>query len=389
MNDIKNIALASDNHYGLMIECADGIFIYDRDGKSYMDLISGISVNNLGHKHPAVIDAIKEQLEKHTHIMVYGQHIQSAQVKLSVELTKNLPGKLNCCFFVNSGTEAVEGALKLALLFTGRKEVVSFKGAYHGSTIGALNVLGNDVFRKDFFPLVHGSKLIEFNNFRDLESITENTACVIAETVQGEGGVIVPENGYLESLRKKCDEVGTLLILDEVQTGFGRTGALFAFEHYNIVPDIITIAKGMGGGMPVGAFISSREIMDSLDSCAIPGHMTTFGGHPVSCAAALATLSTLLNEGIIKEVEAKGKLFKKLLSHKIIKEIRGIGLMMAMEFENPAVAQKVMKICLDKGVILDQFLFAGNCLRIAPPLIISDDEIERACKIILSAIDEM
>ena len=291
---LEHVAQTSDFPLCLEIEKAEGMYMYDVDGKKYMDLISGISVSNLGHCHSNVINAVKEQLEKYTYLMVYGEFVQSPQVKLAQLLTQQLPSSLSSCYFVNSGSEANEGAMKLAKRYTGRKEIISFKNAYHGSTQGCLSIIGNDEFKKPFEPLLPNITQLEFNNENDLAAITTKTACVIVEPIMGEAGVVAPKNDFLLKLRKKCTETGALLIFDEIQTGFGRTGKLFAFEHFNLIPDIITLAKAMGGGFPIGAFISSKEIMSSLKTNPILGHITTFGGHPISCAAAYFNFQTLL-----------------------------------------------------------------------------------------------
>jgi len=322
----NHVAQTSDSPIALEIEKAEGIYMYDNNGKKYIDLIAGVSVSNLGHRHPNVINAIKQQLDKYMHLMVYGEYIQTPQVEFAQLLVKQLPESLNNVYFVNSGSEANEGALKLAKRYTKRSEIIAFKNAYHGSTHGVLSVLGNEYFKQSFRPLVPGVKFIEFNNENDLSQITEKTACVIVEPVQAEAGIIVPENNYLQKLRQRCNQTGTLLIFDEIQTGFGRTGKLFAFQTYNVTPDIFTIAKGMGGGMPIGAFVANKKIMSAFKDNPVLGHITTFGGHPVSAAAAKANLETLLNENIIDNVNKKGELFRKLLVHNKIKSIRGVGL---------------------------------------------------------------
>jgi len=383
------LAQTSDYPFMLEIEKAEGVFLFDKHGKKYFDLISGISVSNLGHRHPKVIKAISDQLEKYLHLMVYGEYIQSPQVMFANLLAEQLPPALNNTYLVNSGSEAIEGALKLAKRFTGRYEVIACKNAYHGSSHGALSVMGNEEFKNSFRPLVPGTSFLEFGNFEDLEQISNHSACVIIEPIQGEAGIVLPGKNYLKALRNKCTESGCLLILDEIQTGFGRTGSLFAFEHYNIIPDIICFAKGIGGGMPIGAFVSSREIMSVFKTDPILGHITTFGGHPVSSAAALANLQALLDEGLVDQVARKEELFRKLLVHKNIKNIRGIGLFMAMDMSNSIQVQDLIKILLEKGLIVDWFLFKDDSIRIAPPLIITEKEIEEACQIILEALDQI
>lgn len=386
---LHHLAPTSDTPMLLEIERAEGVYLYDKNNRQYIDLISGISVSNVGHRHPKVLAAIYEQLEKYLHLMVYGEYVQSPQVQLAKLLTGLLPATLNCVYFVNSGSEAVEGALKLAKRYAGKSHIVSFKNAYHGSTQGALSVMGNEGFKQSFRPLLPGIHFIEFNNVKDLDYITTDTACVIVEPVQAEAGVIVPVGTYLKKLRKKCSETGALLIFDEIQTGFGRTGKLFAFERFGVVPDIITLAKGLGGGMPLGAFVASRQIMHTLKTNPALGHITTFGGHPVSCAAALASLKLILDEKLIAGVKCKEALFTQLLKHKAIKEIRSCGLLIAIEMHNAGQVKEVISRAIKNGVIIDWFLFADNCIRIAPPLTITMNEIEKAGKIILQAIDSV
>lgn len=371
----------------LEIVKAEGVELFDVNGKKYVDLISGISVSNLGHRHPAVIDAIKKQLDDYMHLMVYGELIQSPQVQLAKALADILPENLNSCYFVNSGTEAIEGAMKLAKRFTGRTEIIAFKNAYHGSTHGALSLNSHEYFKNSFRPLLPGIRFLEFNNKDDLKFISNKTACVVSEVIQGEAGAIVPANDFHKALSERCAETGALLISDEVQTGFGRTGTMFAFEQYHFVPDILVLAKGMGGGMPLGTFISSKEIMNSLIDNPVLGHTTTFGGHPVSCAASLATLN-VLSEMNLKEAEEKNNIFKKRLIHPSIKNISGKGLLLGVEFENAEVNKKIINRCIEHGVVTDWFLFAGNKMRIAPPLIIDNDCIIKCCDIILESINE-
>ena len=384
----SHLAQTSANPIELEIERAEGIYLYDNSGKQYIDLISGISVNNLGHRHPAIIKAINEQLEKYMHVMCYGEFIQSPQVQLAAMLSENLPKMLDSVYLVNSGSEAVEGALKLAKGFTGRTEIITFKNAYHGSTHGALSAGGNEELKNKFRPLLPEIKILEFNNISDIDNITSKTACVIIEPIQGEAGVRIPSTEFMNALRQKCSETSTLLIFDEIQTGFGRTGKLWAFEHFDIIPDIITLAKSMGGGMPIGAFISSKQIMESLTHDPVLGHITTFGGHPVCCAAAIANLKYLTESKIYQSVQYKEELFLKYLKHPEIKEIRSKGFLIAVEFKNETFNQKVIKKCLEKGLITDWFLFAPDCLRIAPPLIIQENDIIKSCEIILQSIDE-
>jgi acetylornithine/N-succinyldiaminopimelate aminotransferase len=365
---------------------ASGMYLYDTEGKKHMDLIAGIGVSNVGHCHPAVVNAVKEQAEKYMHIMVYGEFVQTPQVDFAKELADVLPANLNCTYFVNSGAEAVEGAMKLAKRYTGRSEIIACNNSYHGSTQGALSLMGNEEFKQAYRPLLPYIKFINYNIIADLDKITSKTAAVFLETIQGEAGIRIAEPAYFEALRKRCTETGTLLVLDEIQCGFGRTGKMFGFEHFNIVPDILLLAKGIGGGMPIGAFISSHEIMMALATNPILGHITTFGGHPVSCAAGLATLRTILAEDMVSGVTDKGLLFKQLLQHPAIKEVRGIGLMMAIEFESFELNKKIIDACIAEGVISDWFLHCSNSMRIAPPLIITNEEIEIACGIILKQV---
>lgn len=366
---------------------ASGMYLYDSQGKKYMDLIAGIGVSNVGHCHPSVVAAVQEQAASYMHIMVYGEFVQSPQVNFAKALADVLPSNLNCTYFVNSGAEAVEGAMKLAKRYTCRSEIIACHHSYHGSTQGALSLMGNEEFKQAYRPLLPGIKFIHYNVLPDLDLITAKTAAVFVETIQGEAGIRIADKAYFEGLRKKCTATGTLLVLDEIQCGFGRTGKMFGFDHFDIVPDILLLAKGIGGGMPIGAFISSREIMIALATNPILGHITTFGGHPVSCAAGLATLKTIVNENVVENVTEKGLLFKKLLQHPAIKEVRGIGLMMAIEFENFEINKKIIDACIADGVISDWFLHCSNAMRIAPPLIITAEEIEWACAVILKNIN--
>ena len=384
------MGLPSKNPLGIEIDHASGIYIYDNSGKEYIDLVSGVAVSNVGHRHPKVIEAIHQQLEKYMHLMVYGEYIQSPQVKLAKLLVDNLPQNLDAVYFVNSGSEANEGAIKLAKRYTGRTEIVAFKNAYHGGTHGALSVLGNETLKYAFRPLLPDIRFLNFNRFENLSQITERTSCVIAESIQAEAGIILPENNFLTALRKRCDETGALLILDDIQMGFGRTGKLFSFENYNFTPDILTLAKGMGGGMPIGAFISSKEIMESLTSKPELGHITTFGGHPVCCAAALANLLVILDEKLAEGADKKGKHYKEiLLQNDKIQNIRQIGLMLGIDLENNELASKLANIFVKNGLITDRFLFRPNAFRIAPPLIIKEDEIEKSINRILESLDQL
>jgi len=370
----------------LEFERAEGIYMYDQQGKAYIDLISGIGVSNLGHSNPYVINAIKDQVDKYMHLMVYGEYVQSPQVRFAEKLISIAPENLQSVYFTNSGAEAVEGALKLAKRFTGRQEIIAFHNSYHGSTHGALSVMGNEEYKQAYRPLLPGVSFIRFNEVDDLQFITKQTACVIIETIQGEAGIHVPDAAYMQALRARCNETGTLLILDEIQAAFGRTGKLFAFEHFNIVPDILLLAKALGGGMPIGAFIASNAIMDSLKENPILGHITTFGGHPVCCAAGLAALEVLLDENLISQVAEKEVLIRQLLVHPAIKEIRGKGLMLAIQLANFDLNKKIIDRCIEHGVITDWFLHYSSAMRIAPPLIITSDEIKKSCGVILEAI---
>jgi len=383
------LAQTSDSPIGLEIEYAEGMYLYSADGKKYMDLISGISVSNTGHRHPEVVTAIKDQADNYLHLMVYGEYILSPQVKLAHQLAHILPLALQNTYFVNSGSEAVEGALKLAKRYTGRQEIIAFHNAYHGGTHGSLSVMGDETLKKPFYPLLPGIKHIEINDINGLASISNTTACVILEPIQGEAGVIISDMQFLQALRDKCTSTGALLIFDEAQSGFGRTGSMFAFEKYQLVPDILVLAKGMGGGLPIGAFISSQEIMSSLSHDPILGHITTFGGNPVCCAASLANLNVILKEKLQDSVPSKSELFRSLLSglHGVV-DYRSAGLLIAVELDSFVSVKKVINQSLEKGLIVDWFLFNASSIRIAPPLIITMDEIRMACGILKEAISE-
>ncbi|HYK76657.1 MAG TPA: aspartate aminotransferase family protein [Daejeonella sp.] len=387
---LLNTAQTSNFPRLLEIDSAEGLYIYDTQGKKYMDLVSGFAVSNIGHRHPKVVQAIKDQVDRYLHITVYGEYVQAPQVQFAAKLCSVLPDNLSSVYFVNSGAEATEGAMKLAKRYTGRTEIIAYQHSYHGSTQGALSVMGNEYYKQQYRPLLPGTRFIQFNHLPDLELITEKTAAVILETIQGEAGVRVPLPEYMQALRRRCNQTGTLLILDEIQTGFGRTGKLFGFEHFNIVPDILLLAKGMGGGMPIGAFISSNQIMGVLKENPILGHITTFGGHPVSCAAGLATLEVLLeNEQLINSVPAKEQLFRQCLRHPKIKEVRGKGLMLSIQLDSFEQVEKVSQQCVEKGIIIDWFLHCDTAMRLAPPLIITEEEIKQACRIITETLDEV
>ncbi|MCR5886547.1 aspartate aminotransferase family protein [Hymenobacter sp. J193] len=384
---LRHQAQTSDFPLLLEIERAEGVYMYGPEGRRYLDLISGIGVSNVGHRHPRVIEAIQRQLDKYLHLMVYGELVQAPPAELAHALHQTLPPRLDSVYFTNSGTEAVEGALKLAKRHTGRTGLVSCHRAYHGSTQGALSVTGSEDFKRSYRPLLPDVQHIEFNSLADLQLITRHTAAVIVETVQGEAGVRVPETGYLTALRQRCTEVGALLILDEIQCGFGRTGTFWAFEQFGIEPDILLTAKGMGGGMPIGAFIAPQEIMAGFKSDPILGHLTTFGGHPVSCAAALATLRVIQEENLLADVTEKAARFRRLLRHPAIQAVRGCGLLIAVEFESFAVLKPIIDRALaHEGILTDWFLFCDNSLRLAPPLTITHEEIDEACAALLRAV---
>ena len=370
------------------VESAAGIYIYDKSGKAYMDMISGVSVNNIGHRHPEVVQALQEQLDKHLHVMVYGEFIQDAENLFAKRLTALLPNTLNCVYPVNSGTEANEAAIKLARRASGRSEIVSFRGAYHGSTLGSFSISGNEVKKMAFRPLVPDVRFIQHNSIEDLSQITELTAGVILETIQGDAGVRIPDESYMLALRKRCKEVGALLIFDEIQVGMGRTGKMFAFEHYNIVPDVLTLGKALGGGMNIGALVTSRELLHVFTFSPMLGHITTFGGHPMPCAAAAATLK-VLSELDFVEVERLGALLESMLiSHPEINAIRRKGLLLAIDMINEERVAKVVERCLELGVITFWFLSHPYSFRLAPPLVISETELIQATSLILQAIDQ-
>ncbi len=383
------LAPVSPTPVGLEIERAEGIYLFSPDGKKYIDLISGISVSNLGHGHPAIKKAIAEQTERNLHLMVYGEFVQSPQTALAKELIDVLPDQLHSIYFVSSGAEATEGALKLAKRFTGKHEIVSFHNAYHGSTHGALSVTGNEALKNAFRPLLPGVAFLELNNLIELRRINDKTACVIIEPIQGEAGVIEADAKFLKALRKRCDETGALLIFDEIQTGMGRTGKLFAYQHTEVKPDILLLGKAFGGGLPLAAFISSKDIMSTLSHSPALGHITTFGGHPLSCAAALAALKYIKEEQVLSPIEEKEKLFRKHLIHAAIKGIRGKGLFLALQFENAEINFAVIKKCLELGLLTDWFLFNDSAMRIAPPLIITKEQIMESCEIIIKAINKL
>ncbi len=383
---LQHVAQTSPAPIAIEIASAKGSYLYDADGKEYLDLIGGISVCNIGHSHPRVIEAVKTQAEKYLHVMVYGETIQSPQTQYAKMLTDHLPGNLNCVYFTNSGAEATEGALKLARRVTGRADIISCNKSYHGNTLGALSVMGDEYWRNAFRPLMPGVWHYDYNSQELIDAVNEQTACVIIETVQGEAGVVEPKQSWLQVLRNKCTNTGTLLIMDEIQCGFGRTGKLWGFEHYGVVPDIVLLGKALGGGMPMGAFISSYEHMQTLTNNPVLGHISTFGGHPVCCAAGMEAMQVLLDEKLTDGVADKEQLFHKLLMHPKIKAVRSKGLLMAVELENGEAVIETLQKALAKRLFSDWFLFAPECIRIAPPLSITNEEIEKGCRIILECL---
>jgi acetylornithine/succinyldiaminopimelate/putrescine aminotransferase len=383
------VAQTSDAPLALEIEKAEGVYLYDIAGKMYIDLISGIGVSALGHCHPKVVKAIQEQTAKYAHTLVYGEFILSPQVQLAKYLTDLLPKNLSSVYFTNSGTEATEGAMKLAKRFTGRTEIISCFNSYHGSTQGALSLNGDEYFKSAYRPLLPDILQIRYNNFEDINLITKKTAAIFLEPVQAEAGVIVPEKNYLQAIRKRCDETGTLLVFDEIQTGCGRTGSLFRFQEENVTPDILLAGKAFGGGLPLAAFVSGNEIMQVLQHNPVLGHITTFGGNAVCCAAGLASLKAIEEHKLYADAEKKAQLFIQLLRHHSIQKINHCGLMMAVYLDNFDNLRKVIDECLHNGLVTDWFLFANNCLRIAPPLIITEEQIKVSCEIINNALDKV
>lgn len=385
---LRHLAPTTPFPFRIPIERAEGIYLYTPTGKRYTDLISGIGVSNLGHRHPQVVSAIREQLDKHMHVMVYGEYVQSSSNRLAHKLASLLPPSLDCTYLVNSGTEANEGALKLAKRLTGRTELVSFRKSYHGSTHGSMSVSGNEVKKSAFRPLLPDVRFIDFNKIEDLTLITERTAGVIMETIQGDAGVRVPSKAFMHALRQRCTETGAILILDEIQCGMGRAGSLFAFEQFDTVPDVLTIGKAFGGGLPIAAFISSHDRMQMLSHDPMLGHITTFGGNPVCAAAALATLEVMTTGSLLKDVERKGQLIQSLLVHPKIREVRRAGMMFAIDFDSEERVKRIVDAALAEGVICFWFLSHPYSFRIAPPLTITDDEIREACAVVLKAIEK-
>ena len=385
----RHLAQTSPAPLELEIVRADCASLFDAEGKEYIDLIGGISVANIGHRHPKVIEAIQKQLDSYLHVMVYGEFVQSPQVQYATALASHLPETLQSVYFTNSGTEAIEGAMKLAKRVTNRTRILSFRHSYHGSTQGALSIMGDEYWRNAFRPLLPDVWSLSFNSEEALQAINEQTACVIMETVQAEAGIIKPDPAWIQAIRKKCTETGTLLVFDEIQAAFGRTGQLWAFSSYEIVPDILVLGKALGGGMPLGAFITDKKWMDQLTDAPVLGHITTFGGHPVCCAAGLAGMNVLLEEGWMNQVAAKEKLLHQKLQHREIRSVRSAGLWMAVEFESFEHCKKVIDYCITRGVLTDWFLFASNCLRISPPLLIHEKQLEKAASIIIEACDQL
>ena len=372
---------------GLEVEKAEGVYIYGKDGKKYFDMISGIAVSNLGHNNKKIVKAVQEQAGKYMHTMVYGEHIQSPQIRFAKILTELLPKNLNSVFYVNSGSEAVEGAMKLAKRYTGRYEIIACRNGYHGNTHGSQSLMDNEYLSQAYRPFVPGIRFIEYDNIASLEAITDKTAAVITETIQGDIGIKIASQEFLSALRKKCDETGTLLVFDEIQTGFGRTGKLFAFEHYEVVPDVLLIAKAMGGGMPTGALVADMKLLQVFTNNPILGYISTFGGHPVSIAAAVASLEELIDLEIIDQMDRKEELFLEHLQHPAIKEIRHKGLFFAVDLDDADFVKRVINTAYENGVLMDWFLYNEKAFRLAPPLIISEEEIVNACKIIVDAVE--
>lgn len=381
---LQHVAQTSTAPLALEVVKAEGCELTDASGKKYIDLIGGISVANIGHRHPEVVEAIKKQLDEYMHIMVYGEFVQSPQVQYAKLLTDHLPSTLNSVYFTNSGAEAVEGAMKLSKKATGRTEIIAFKNSYHGSTQGALSIIGDEYWRNAYRPLLPAIQHLNYNSFDDLQLITEQTACVIAETIQAEAGIMAPQKEWLQALQNRCKETGALFVLDEIQAGFGRTGKLWGFQNFDVIPDILLLGKALGGGMPLGAFIADKKLMDHFADNPVLGHITTFGGHPVCCAAGMAAFQVLLKNDF--DVIQKEQQFQSLLQHPKIKALRSFGLWMAVEFDSFETCKRIIDKSIESGVLTDWFLFASNCLRISPPLTITEQQIERASQIILKSI---
>ena len=385
---LNHVAQTSPAPIGIEMARAEGIYLFDVNGKKYVDAISGFSVANIGHSHPQVVKAVQEQAAQYMHLIVYGEFIEQPQVAYAKQLTSLLPPSLNCVYFTNSGAEATEGAMKLAKRVTNRSKIIAFHHSYHGSTQGALSLMGDEYWRNAFRPLLPDIHHFYFNDEKVVDAIDETCCCVVMEMIQAEAGIIIPDKNWLKAIRKKCNETGTLLIADEIQSGFGRTGSLFAFEQLNIVPDILLLGKALGGGMPLGAFIADKQLMQALTHNPVLGHITTFGGHPVSCAAGNAALNVLLNNELMIAVKHKEKMIQQILQHEKIKQLRTAGLWAAVSFENFETNHAIIQQCIQNGIITDWFLFAGNCLRIAPPLSISEEELRELCLTIVKSIEE-
>ncbi len=384
----RHLAQTSPAPLALEIIKAQGSLLYDSQGKAYIDLIGGISVANVGHRHPAVIEAIKKQADQYLHVMVYGEIVQSPQVLYAKLLTDYLPSSLNSVYFTNSGAEAVEAAMKLGKKITGRTGIIAFKNSYHGSTQGALSIIGSEYWRNAYRPLLPDIEHLNYNSFDDLKYITGRTACVVAETVQAEAGILIPEKEWMQAVKKKCRDVGALLVLDEIQTGFGRTGTTWSFEQFDIIPDMLLLGKALGGGMPLGALIADKKLMDQFSDNPILGHITTFGGHPVCCASGMAAFKALKEENLVEGLAERISIFIQQLVHPKIKNIRHFGLWMAVEFDCFQTCKNVIDGCIQKGVLTDWFLFASHCLRIAPPLNISIRQVKEACTILIKEIEQ-
>jgi acetylornithine/succinyldiaminopimelate/putrescine aminotransferase len=386
----RHMGLPSGHPLAIEVTHAEGIYFYDVKGKRYTDLVSGVAVSNVGHRHPRVVEAIRDQLDKYLHLMVYGEYVLSPQVKLAKALAEQLPAGLNSVFFVNSGSEAIEGAIKLAKRHTGRPGIAAFKNAYHGGTAGALSILGNEQLKNAFRPLLPAVSLLDFNDEDSLEMINSQTACVVVECIQAEAGIILPRRGFIKKIRDRCHETGALMVVDDIQMGFGRTGRLFSFEHHGIIPDILCLAKGMGGGMPAGAFIAPASLMKKLSHQPELGHITTFGGHPLCCAAALANLEVITTEKLHHHANHKGQAFFDHLSpHPAVKEIRFAGLMMAVELHSKEMTNRLCELFPEHGLVTDRFLFRPTAFRIAPPLIITGSEIDETAETIIHCLDKL
>ena len=385
---LRHVGQTSPAPMGITVERAEEIYLYTPDGRRYIDLISGVSVSNVGHSNPAVVEAVKRQADSYMHLMVYGEMIESPQVEFATAILRHTPGSIDCLYFVNSGSEAIEGALKLAKRYTGRTELVSFRNAYHGSTHGALSMMGSEYYKTAFRPLLSDERQIEFNDMAALETITEKTAAVLIEPIQGEGGYVASSPEFLAALRERCDRTGAMLLFDEIQSGFGRTGAIFAWQRYGVAPDIICMAKAMGGGMPIGGFAASYDVMKTLTFDPVLGHITTFGGHPVCCAAGLAALKYIEDNALAESVSAKERLFRSLLSDlPHLKEIRSVGLMIALDFGDEVFREKVTSECVARGLVTESFLFCPTAMRIAPPLTITEEQIREVCGIVREVVE--